>query len=67
MALGDPIKFRCAFDKLHGERDGNVILNLEVPASEAAKAALFLVMGQIEFEATFVPVDARPDSKKATI
>ncbi len=57
MSLRDPISVQATVKSVRFDEDGECLLTLRIPASDAVKAARFAVMRQIVFESVFTPED----------
>ncbi len=56
-SLRDPITVHAAVKSVRFDEDGECLLTLRIPASDAATAARFAVMRGIVFETVFSPAD----------
>lgn len=57
--VGEPIKLRLAFESLHADNDGAIMLKFVLPASECAKAGLFPILRDFVFEGIFTPIESK--------
>lgn len=63
MNIGDPITVSSTVKSVRFDEDGECLLTLRIPASDAVKAARFAVMRQIVFESVFTPEDVKQDGE----
>lgn len=57
--LSDPITVQTTVKSVRFDEDGECLLTLRIPASDAVKAARFAIMRGIVFEGVFTPIDAQ--------
>lgn len=55
--LKDPITINATVKGFKFDEDGECLLTLRIPATDALKASRFAIMRQIVFSAVFTPVD----------
>lgn len=56
-SISDPITVQTTVKSVRFDEDGECLLTLRIPASDAVKAARFAVMRGIVFEGVFTPAD----------
>lgn len=55
--LNEPIVVSATVKSVRFDDEGECLLTLRIPASDAVKAARFAIMQQIVFESVFTPED----------
>lgn len=63
-SLSDPISVKTTVKSLRFDEDGECLLTLRLPASEAVSASRLAIMRGIVFESVFTPVDAENSERK---
>ncbi len=62
-AFKEPITVSATVKSVRFDEDGECLLTLRIPASDAVKAARFAIMRQIVFSGVFTPVDVENREK----
>lgn len=57
MSVGDPIKFKFTYEVMRGDKDGECMLTLRVPATDWARVAMFAVLREFVFDCVATPVE----------
>ena len=67
MSLSDPISVNTTVKSLRFDEDGEALLTLRIPASDAVRASRLAVMRQIVFATVFTPVDVQDKNAEPSV